>query len=257
MALSVITAIINDSANQHYVGSQPWSVAAINHNRKCFPDLEVITEDSIEYKALVKAATPVYGDSVRQNWGFGTLANYLAMRRFLDGNGTELLWIEADMIRNQSVPFPDRYGVCMTKAWGRKDYTPTPYEIHKRKFCESYFIETVRPYNHMMSSWLRLERSDVESMIHELCLDDTDLFTTKAWEGIRYCERSIGVPEFRFVCDMVLELYWMTSNWTPENVFDSLGWVSYHDDYASKPIIHFDGPNKPNLVSYVESLGNA
>jgi hypothetical protein len=252
--MNVITAIINDSSNQHYVGSQAWSIAAINHNRKCFPDLEVITEDSIEYKALVKAATLVYGDSVRQNWGFGTLANYLAMRRFLDGNGTELLWIEADMIRNSSVPLPDRYGVCMTQAWDNPNYTPTPYEIHKRKFCEAYVKSGIRQYNHMMSSWLRLNRKAVESItigLHSLGLD---LFTVESWRFIRECELSIGVPEFRFVCDMVLELSWMASYWQAENVFDVLGWVSYHDDYASKPIIHFDGPNKPKIPEFVKSI---
>ena len=34
----------------------------------------------------------------------------------------------------------------------------------------------------------------------------------------------------------------MASDWQAENVFDVLGWVSYHDDYATKTIIHFDGP---------------
>lgn len=245
------TAVVKNTTSELFCGPQDWSTKSVEHNAKQFPCLEVITDESDEYMEMLEAAVPVYGESIRQNWGFATMSNYLAMRRFLSGPGEEMIWIEADMIRNEGVTLPNRYGVCKTKAFDTPGYTPTKYEWNKRTFCEAFIPNPRRPYSHMLSSWHRLKREAVERIVGGLNAVGLDFLTVGAWQLIRECELSIGVPKFRFYCDMVLELSWMASDWEADNVFDLLGWVSYHSDYETKPIIHFDGLNKPKIVDYL------
>ena len=232
-----------------------WSTEAIRHNSKQFGAIEVVTEEWPEFKAMAEAAVSVYGEYIRNNWRFKSLANYLAMRRFLSGRSSEMIWIESDMVRNPNVPFPKMFGVCETMVWGNSGHTPTDHEIYKKAFCEAFVTKPVRPYNHMMSSWMRLERRDVEAIVAGLHSLGLDLLKASAWEKIQECELKIGATEFRLFSDMVLELSWMASFWVAGNVFDMLGLASYQEDYETKPIIHFDDwDSKQNIIEYLKTI---
>lgn len=247
------TAVVNDGASKHFTGKHDWSRDAIRHNMKWFPNLELVKETSDLYLQMSIAAMKVYGWEIVRNWGFGTLSNYIAMRYFLDMPGDSMIWIEADMIRNPSVPMLDVRGVCETNVWDNPNHTPNPYEIHKRRFCEAFMYKSPRPYRHFMSSWFHLEREQVQTIVEGLHVIGLDLLKPSAWELIRQTELEIGVKDFRFVCDMLIELSWMSQGWEFGNVFDQLGWVSYTDDCFLKPIIHFDGPHKPKISSYIKA----
>lgn len=246
----IFTAIVNDDGNHHYSGNQQWSDDAYQHNCATMGSVELITTESKSYREMHRAARQAYGDA--NTWYVGTLVNYLAMLDFLERESDELMWIEADMVRNAKVELPDRFGICMTDVWDNPNYTPTRHERFKKHFCEAFIPSPARPYKHLMSSWLRLDRLTVARIIEALDSIGLNLFNAAAWERIRATELSVGSEDLHFFCDMVLELAWMASdNWDADNVFDLLGVVSYHDDYHTKPIIHFDGPNKPLITSWV------
>lgn len=249
----IATAIVNRAKHCFYAGVDGYSRDAYEHNQKIAGPIHLITEESKSWRTMENAACSVYGPSVADGFALGSMSVYLAIREFLESSDSGLIWLEADMCLNPKVQIPTKSGVCLTQAWGNPRYTPTSYEIAKRKFCETFLPNPKREYASIQSSWFKLSRPTLKQIVAGLDSIGLDFLTKKSWELIQATERQLGIESLSFICDMVLEMAWMASEeWEAESVFGTLGWVSYDSDWDSKPIIHFDGPNKSKIANWIE-----
>lgn len=231
-----------------------WPLGAIEHNRKAIGCLTVIGETNDHYRQIINALESVYPRASLNKWWPGSLVFHAAMLTFLESDSDLFVWLEADMVRNESVELPLTEGLCFVDAFRGNGYEPTRYELHKKKVCERLLSGN---WTQILASHAVLSRPAVLSIYASLKLASLDLRDGETWMRIRDANAGSDSDLSPLLSDMVLELSYMLGGIYGHvgNVFGSLGWVSYDADYLTKPIIHFDGPHKEAILPYIVGQG--
>lgn len=251
--MKIYTAFVLPAYPADYYVTTDWATVAIAHNEKMLgQELCVITGESPGYQAMHAAAAKY--DNI--SWRFGTLVNYVALREFAESDGPSdelFVWLEADMIVNPL--YDDRSWLDLRGVYAiyQQEHLLTIHEHFKRDFAiDQLGIQPIE-WTQVLSTMVILERAEIVDLLNSLHSAGYDIYTEDGWDKLASSYDQEKYPNQRFFCDQVIEFAYILSGRKPKTIKDLVGWVSYNPDYATKPIIHFDGHNKTRLPEWLAS----
>lgn len=253
--MKIYSAYILPENPQHYYATSLWAEVAIAHNSKALnQELCVVSSDNPGYQEMCIAARGLVGN----DWLFGTLTNYVALREFAESPGPSdelFIWLEADMVVNPLLDDPAWLEYRGVFAIWQKEHLMTVHEHYKRDYAVEHLGVDKAEWTQILSTMVMLDRGEISTLLNSLHGGGYDLYTRSAWE--RISQKSPKYPDHSFYSDQVLELGYLLSGTKPQTIKDLVGWVSYDSGYAAKPIVHFDSVNKPRLPAWLDKMNNS